>query len=77
MYVVALVYPLTTIPQIVTIFGNRSSQNVSLVSWLLYAVCSVITLIYALTYQLKPLIIEGVLWVVMYSAVLVGILAYR
>lgn len=54
MYIVAFVYPLTTIPQIVTIVSNRSSTNVSLASWSLYAVCSLITLVYAVSHQLKP-----------------------
>lgn len=44
MYLVAFIYPLTTIPQIITIFSNYSSENISLVRWSLYAVCALITL---------------------------------
>lgn len=77
MYVVALVFPLTTIPQIVTIFRNHSSVNVSLASWSLYAICALITLVYAITHNLKPLIIEGILWTIMYAAIITGIILYR
>jgi uncharacterized protein with PQ loop repeat len=77
MYTVALVYPLTTIPQIMTIFHNQSSANVSLTSWSLYALCSLVSLFYALAHKLRPLIVEGLLWSVMYAAVITGIVLYR
>ena len=77
MYVVAFAYPLTTIPQIITIFSNQSAKDVSLTSWILYAVCAAVTLLYALSYKLKPLIVEGVLWTLMYAAVIAGILLYQ
>ena len=77
MYIVAFAYPLTTIPQIIIIFSNHSSRNISLVTWSSSAACSLVSLIYALSHQLKPLIIEGILWTVMYAAVIIGILIYR
>lgn len=76
-YVVAIVYPLTTIPQIVDIFSNKSSHNVSLLTWILYDLFTLIFLWYAIENKLKPLVIEYCMWIVAQSIVVLGILLYR
>ena len=76
-YVAAVTYPLTTIPQIVDIFISKSSENVSLMTWLLYDAFTVIFLWYAIDKKLKPLIIEYCMWIVAQSAVVFLIMLYR
>lgn len=76
-YVAAIAYPLTTIPQIVDIFINKSSENVSLLTWLLYDVFTFIFLWYAIEKKLKPLIIEYCMWIVAQSIVVFLIVIYR
>lgn len=76
-YVAAITYPLTTIPQIVDIFINKSAENVSLLTWLLYDAFTLIFLWYAIEKKLKPLIIEYCLWILAQSIVVVGIMMYR
>ena len=76
-YVAVIAYPLTTIPQIVDIFTNKSSANVSLVTWLLYDLFTFIFLWYALEKKLKPLVIEYCMWIVAQSIVVFGIIIYR
>lgn len=76
-YVAAITYPLTTIPQIVDIFINKSSENVSLLTWILYDAFTLIFLWYAIEKRLKPLIIEYCLWIIAQSIVVFGILLYR
>jgi uncharacterized protein with PQ loop repeat len=76
-YVAAITYPLTTIPQIVDMFISKSSENVSLLTWLLYDVFTFIFLWYAIEKKLKPLVIEYCMWIVAQSIVVVLILAYR
>ena len=76
-YIAAITYPLTTIPQIADIILNRSSENVSLLTWLLYDVFTVIFLWYAIDKKLKPLIIEYSLWIIAQSIVVGLILWYR
>jgi uncharacterized protein with PQ loop repeat len=76
-YVAAITYPLTTIPQIADIVINKSSQNVSLLTWLLYDAFTVVFLWYAIEKKLKPLIIEYCLWIAAQSIVVVLILLYR
>ena len=76
-YIAAISYPLTTIPQIIDIFTNKSSVNVSLATWLLYDLFTFVFLWYAIEKKLKPLIIEYCLWIVAQSIVVFGILLYR
>lgn len=76
-YVAAITYPLTTIPQIADIVINRSSQNVSLLTWLFYDLFTLIFLWYAIDKRLKPLIIEYCMWIAAQSIVVVLILWYR
>lgn len=76
-YVAAIAYPLTTIPQIIDIFHHKSAQNVSLLTWILYDAFTFIFLWYALEKKLKPLVIEYSMWIIAQSIVVVGILMFR
>ena len=76
-YVAAIAYPLTTIPQIVTIFVDRSSANVSLATWVLYDIFTIVFLWYAISKKIKPLVLEYSLWIVTQTIVVIGILIYR
>jgi uncharacterized protein with PQ loop repeat len=76
-YIAAIAYPLTTIPQIVDIFVNKSSANVSLSTWLLYDLFTFVFLWYAIENKLKPLVIEYCMWIIAQSIVVYGILLYR
>lgn len=75
-YVAAITYPLTTLPQIVDIFMNKSSGNVSILTWILYDAFTLIFLWYAIEKKLKPLILEYCLWIIAQSAVVIGVLLY-
>jgi uncharacterized protein with PQ loop repeat len=76
-YIAAITYPLTTIPQIVDLFISKSSDNVSLLTWLLYDAFTFIFLWYAIEKKLKPLIIEYCMWIVAQTTVVFLILLYR
>jgi uncharacterized protein with PQ loop repeat len=76
-YIAAITYPLTTIPQIVDLFISKSSDNVSLLTWLLYDAFTFIFLWYAIEKKLKPLIIEYCMWIVAQTIVVFLILLYR
>ena len=75
-YVAAITYPLTTIPQIADIFIHKSSGNVSILTWILYDAFTLIFLWYAIEKKLKPLILEYCLWIIAQSAVVIGVLIY-
>lgn len=72
----SIIYPLTTVPQIVVIFQNQSATNISLFTYASYIFFTLIFLSYGISERLKPIIILQVLWLVMFSCVIVGILLY-
>ena len=76
-YLASVAYPLTTIPQIIEIYGNQSAQNLSLLSWCLYLFFALVFLSYGLHQKLKPIILLESLWVVTYAVVIFGILLYQ
>lgn len=75
--VAAILQPLTTIPQIITIYGNKSAADVSLITWLCYLFFGVTFLVYGIVFKLRPIWIGQIIWVTMQATVVVGILIYR
>lgn len=73
---VAIIEPLSTIPQIVDIFSTQNATAISLITWLLFAVAAVIWLAYGIKIKNTPLIVSSLLWVITESIVVVGILLY-
>lgn len=76
MWLAGFVGPISTIPQIFIIYTNQSATDISMVSWLLYASTTVVFLMYSVIHNLKPLIINSILWMAADLAVIVGIMIY-
>jgi uncharacterized protein with PQ loop repeat len=76
MYVVSLAYPLTAVPQIIKVYSTQNVESLALLSWILYVIFGVIFVIYAISEKLKPLIIEGTLWVAVYVLMAGAIVLY-
>ena len=74
--VVAIIEPLSTIPQIINIFVNKNAHAVSLTTWLLCAIGAAIWLVYSIKIKNLPLIISSILWVITESIIVIGILLY-
>lgn len=71
-----VVQPLITVPQIITIYSNRSATDVSLLTWLGYLFFGVTFLIYGLVFKLKPIWIGQIIWVIMQLVIVVGTVMY-
>lgn len=76
MYFVSLAYPMTAIPQILKVYSSQNVESLDLLSWLLYVIFGSVFVIYALSEKLKPLIIEGSLWVIVYILMVTAIILY-
>lgn len=74
--VAGIVQPLITLPQIIAIYSNQSAQDVSLLTWLGYLFFGVTFLLYGLAFNLKPIWIGQIFWVVMQTITVIGILIY-
>lgn len=75
--IAGIVQPLITLPQIITIYSNQSSQDVSLLTWVGYLFFGITFLVYGLAFKLKPIWIGQIIWVTMQAIIVVGILLYR
>jgi len=75
-YVTAFAYPFTALPQILKIYTTRSADDLSLATWVLYSFFEVVLTIYGFKNKLRPLVIQGVLWLFVYSIIIAGILLY-
>lgn len=76
MYFVSLAYPLTAVPQLIKVYTIQNVESLDLLSWLLYVLFGSVFVVYAMSEKLKPLIIEGSLWVVVYVLMVVAIILY-
>ncbi|MDN5274270.1 MAG: Sugar transporter SemiSWEET [Candidatus Saccharibacteria bacterium] len=74
MLIVAIFEPLMTIPQIIDIYSHPGEGYISVLTWVLYAVASLMWLVYGLYNHNKPLILTGILWLIMEVLVIAGIL---
>lgn len=74
--VAAVIQPLITIPQIIEIYGNKSAQDVSLITWLGYLLFGLVFLVYGAVFKLRPIFYGQILWVTMQLIVVIGIFIY-
>ena len=75
-YVVGIVGPLATIPQVLQIYTTHQASGISLTTWGLYALCDIPWIIYAFVHREPPLIICYILWFTFNTLVAVGVLIY-
>lgn len=76
MYIVSLAYPLTAVPQIIKVYSTHDVGSLALLSWVLYIIFGAVFVVYAISEKLKPLIIEGSLWVAIYVLMAGAIIVY-
>lgn len=74
--VVAAISPIMTIPQIIKIWTIKDAESLSLPTWGTYALMNVFWLIYGIRHRNPPLLINSLLWAVLYVIILAGIFLY-
>ena len=74
--VAAFVSPIAAIPQIIQLYHTQSAQDISLASWTVYQIVTVLWLIYGIKHKELPIIIYQGLWFVAQSLVIIAILLY-
>ncbi|MDD4152024.1 MAG: hypothetical protein PHR68_05395 [Candidatus Gracilibacteria bacterium] len=76
-YVISFLMPFMTLPQIFIIYFNKDVSCLSLTTYSLYLILQIPMLLYMILIKTKPLLINTVLWMIMYSLIIIGILIYR
>lgn len=75
-YLVGLFGPLMTLPQILNIWVEKNAEGVSGLTWGGYLLGAFFWLAYGVMHKEKPIIFTYVVWAVLYSIIVVGILLY-
>ena len=75
-YVVGILGPLATIPQVIKIYAAQDATGVSVLSWGIYALFDITWIVYAIVHKERPLIICYSLWFFFNVLVTVGALVY-
>ncbi|MDB5225042.1 MAG: hypothetical protein JWO43_664 [Candidatus Adlerbacteria bacterium] len=75
-YVIGILGPLATIPQILKIYSAHDALGVSFTSWAIYTLFDIPWIIYALVHRERPLIICYTLWFIFNLLVAVGVVLY-
>ena len=72
-YFVSFVEPLTTIPQLHSIWINKQTAGVSILTWSGFLLAALVWLIYGINQKDKALIISGSLWAITESLIILGL----
>ncbi len=75
-YVVGIIGPVMTLPQIYLIFSTHNASGVSAISWLAWALLDVPWIIYGLAHKQPPIALTYFLWFLGNFAVFIGALIY-
>jgi uncharacterized protein with PQ loop repeat len=76
MYVVGIVGPLVSIPQLIEIYAHHQVQGIAISTWIGYTVLAAIWLMYGILHREKPIIVTQSLWLLINSSVVVGAILY-
>jgi uncharacterized protein with PQ loop repeat len=72
----AVIGPMFDIPQLYQIYAKKSAEGVSFFTWFLFAFFAIPWLIYGIVHKEKPIIISYALWILIDSAIVIGVLVY-
>lgn len=74
--IAGIVQPLITLPQIFAIYGNKSAEDVSLLTWVGYLLFGLTFFVYGVAFKLQPIWIGQIIWLTMQLIIVVGIVLY-
>jgi len=75
-YFFTIATPLFELPQAYAIYSSHSAGSVSLASWSFFLLDNIVWIIYAARHRMKPLLVTSILYLIIESVVVVGIIIY-
>ncbi|HUD44754.1 MAG TPA: SemiSWEET family transporter [Patescibacteria group bacterium] len=75
-YPVSLIAPIMTIPQLLSIWLQKSTQGISILTWSAYALVSLLWIIYGVIHKEKPIIVSNFLLFILDTSIVIGVLLY-
>lgn len=76
-YLVALIGPIMTLPQLYEIWINKTVAGVSLLTWGAYALVSFVWILYGVIHKEKPILISQTLLLILELSIVIGVLIFR
>lgn len=76
MYGVAVIMPLSNLPQIIQLFSTQVTAGLSISTWVMYLLFGMVPLAYAIVNNIRPLVISNVLWILVDLTMIYGILVF-
>ncbi len=75
-YIIAILFPIMLIPQVLKIWIMKTAEGLSLITWISYVVFTIFWIIYGFLHKEKPIIITNLLFLVLHSLIMIGIIIY-
>lgn len=75
-FVVGVIGPLTTVPQILEIYVLHEARGVSAISWGLPALLNIPWIIYGFVHRDRPIVVTYILWLIMNTTIFIGAIIY-
>jgi len=76
-YVVGVLGPIMTIPQLAKIWVEKNASGVSIISWTAYLIASGFWVIYGIMHKEKPIIVTYSLWILLDILIIIGTVIYN
>lgn len=76
-YLIGVLGPLLTIPQVFKIWIAQDASGVSLITWGSYFIFSIFWIIYGVIHEEKPIILSSFLSLIVQAGVVIGIIFFR
>jgi len=75
-YIVGILGPVMSLPQILKIFLLKNADGVSFLTYSTLTVFSCVWLWYGMVHKEKPIIVTNILWIISEIVIVVGVLIY-
>ncbi len=75
-YIIALIWPILTIPQVWMIWVHKNAESISLFTWGAYVLSAILWFIYGVIHKDKAIIFSNILWMIVNIAVLIWTIIY-
>lgn len=75
-YLAVFVWPIMNIPQLYTVWIEKETAGVNVISWFSFAVVSCLWFVYGILHKEKPIILMNFILILFQLAVAIGVLIY-
>ena len=74
--IVGVIQPIMTLPQIITVYSQRDSSQIALITWIAYDIASVVLLMYGMKHSWKPIIFAQIIWLIVQTTMAASVFIF-